>query len=428
MTLLDLFPSLRAAMVPRLDPALWPVTTGHDDRGRITVGGVALDDIADEYGTPTYVLDEDDVRHRCRTYRSAFPDGEIAYAAQALMTRGVADWVTGEGLALAVGSVGDLAIARAAGIDPRRIVFRGNATTASDLRTAVAAGVGRIVVGTHTEIRLLASVVPGRRQVLVRATPDTDVAAAARLVVEQPRLDPVGLHCRLGSRITDSDVYATAVADLIGQMEQIRRDHGIVLTRLDLGGGHAVPYRSGDPHLDPADLARAVDDALDDACARNRFPRPTLILEPGRGVVARAGVTLYRVVSVETGRDGTTFVTVDGGVGDHPQVSMSDARYDVVVANRHPVAVGIPATVLGRHGDAGDVLARDVPLPEDLHPGDVLAVPCTGAYHHALASSYGGFGRPPIVAVRGGVSRPLIRRETAADLLAREVGVRHPFR
>ncbi|RVW11152.1 diaminopimelate decarboxylase [Prescottella agglutinans] len=447
MTLLDIFPSLRAAMAPRLDPALWPVTTSHDDRGRIRVGGVALDDIADQYGTPTYVLDEDDVRHRCRTYRSVFPEAEIAYAAKALMIRSVASWVTQEGLSVDVCSSGELAIALSAGIDPRRIILHGNAKTASELRTAADAGVGRIVVDSHTEIRLLASVAAARQKVLVRVTPGIDIHghpavttgvddqkfgfpitgghadAAVRLVLEQANLELVGLHCHLGSQITDPRVFGTAVDRLIGQMDQVRRDHGPILTDLDLGGGHAVPYRPGDPQIDLTELARTIDDALDDACARNRFPRPQLTLEPGRAIVARAGVTLYRVVSVKTAPSGRIFAAVDGGMSDNPRVALYGAHYDIAVANRHPSGAHVPMTVVGRFCEAGDVLAHDVALPADLHPGDVLAVPCTGAYHHSLASSYNSVGRPPVVAVRGGNTRELVRRETVADLLSRDVGL-----
>ncbi len=263
---------------------------------------------------------------------------------------------------------------------------------------------------------------------LVHAEPGSDIAATARLVLDRPDLDPVGLHCRLGSRITDSRVFGTAIVDLIGQMEQVRRDHGIVLTQLDLGGGHAVPEYPGGPQLDLAALARDIADALDEACARNRFPRPTIVLEPGRGIVARAGVTLYRVVSTETDADGIRSVTVDGGSGDCPWDAANDGRRDIAVANRHPVAAGVPTTVRGRHGGSDRTLARGVLLPGDLHPGDVLAMPCTGAYHHSLASPYGGVGRPPVVAVRGGTARELVRRETVADLLSREVDARPVFR
>lgn len=336
MTLLEICPSLRAAMVPRLDPALWPVTTDYDDRGRIRVGGVALDDIADQFGTPTYVLDEDDVRHRCRTYRSVFPESEIAYAAPALIVRAVARWVANEGLSLDVCSAGELAVALAAGVDPARIVLHGNAKTAAELRAAVGSGVGRIVVDSHTEIRLLASLVQGRQKVLVRATPDIHghpavptgvddqkfgfpitggyLDTAVGLVLAQPGLDLVGLHCHLGSQITDSRLFATAIERIVGQMDRIRHDHGVILTNLNLGGGHAVPYRPGDRGLDLAELARVVDDALDAACARNRYPRPIVTLEPGRAIVARAGVTLYRVVSIKTVGGGRTFVAVDGGL------------------------------------------------------------------------------------------------------------------
>ncbi|QBJ95101.1 diaminopimelate decarboxylase [Rhodococcus sp. ABRD24] len=447
MTLLDIFPSLRTTMTPRLDPALWPVTTSHDDRGRISIGGVALDDIADQYGTPTYVLDEADVRHRCRTYRAAFPEAEIAYAGKALLIRAVADWITREGLSLDVCSAGELAIALSAGVDPRRIILHGNAKSATELRTAVDAGVGRIVVDSLTEIRLLASVAPRRQKVMIRVTPGIDIhghhavttgvddqkfgfplshnqtGEAARLVLEQPNLQLVGLHCHLGSQIADVECFRSAIARLVGQMAYIRSDHGVILTTLDIGGGHAVPYRPGDPQTDPAELAALVDDALDEACARNRFPRPQIVLEPGRAVVARAGVTLYRVVSIKTIPGGRTFVSVDGGMSDNPRVALYGARYDAAVANRHPTGRHTPMTVVGRFCEAGDILAVDVSLPVDLHPGDVIAVPCTGAYHHSLASSYNGVGRPPIVAVRNGNVRELVRRESVADLMGREIGI-----
>ncbi|WP_040687535.1 diaminopimelate decarboxylase, partial [Nocardia vinacea] len=170
------------------------------------------------------------------------------------------------------------------------------------------------------------------------------------------------------------------------------------------------------------ELADIIDDALDAACARNHFPRPNIALEPGRAIVARAGVTLYRVLSIKHIDGGRTYVTVDGGMGDNARVALYGANYEVVIANRHPCGPQMTATVAGRYCEAGDVLATDIRLPADLRPGEVLAVPCTGAYHHSLASSYNSVGRPPIIAVRDGRARQLIRRETTDDLLARDIG------
>ncbi|SDE11507.1 diaminopimelate decarboxylase [Rhodococcus tukisamuensis] len=445
MTLLEIFPSLRSAMTPRLDPAVWPASTHVDDHDRITVAGVALADIADQYGTPSYVLDELDLRHRCRTYREVFPEAEIAYAGKALLTRAVATWVTEEGLSLDVCSAGELAIALSAGVNPRRIIMHGNAKTPAELSAARDAGVGRIVIDSHAEITLLAATLTRRQNVLVRVTPGIDAHThravatgvtdqkfgfplehgqadeAVRRVLGQPRLNLIGLHCHLGSQITEVEHFRTAVDRMIAQMAQIRIDHGTILTELNLGGGHGISYVCGDPQLDLSSLAATLDDALDDACARHRFPRPRITLEPGRAVAGRAGVTVYRVVSVKHVTGGRTFVCVDGGMSDNPRVALYGAHYSVALANRHSIAAPAVVTVAGRHCEAGDELAVDVQLPSDLHPGDVLAVPGTGAYHHSLASTYNAVGRPPIVAVRDGRSRELIRRETVEDLLRREV-------
>ncbi len=445
MTLLDILPSLRAAMTPRLDPALWPSTTHVDELGRITVGGVALADVADRFGTPAYVLDEADVRHRCRTYRELFPEAEIAYAGKALLTRAVATWVREEGLSLDVCSAGELAIALSAGVDPMRIILHGNVKTSADLAAARAAGVGRVVVDSTTEITMLAATSRHRQNVLVRVTPDVDARThravttgvadqkfgfplahgqaedAIRRVLAQPHLNLVGLHCHLGPQITDPAHFGTAIDRAVAAMAQVRLDHGTILTQLNIGGGHGISYTAGDPCLDPTALAATVEDALDDACARHRFPRPRITLEPGRAIVGRAGVTVYRAVTVKRIHGGRTFVGVDGGMSDNPRVALYGARYAVALANRHSGAPVATMTVAGRHCEAGDQVAVDVPLPSDVRAGDVLAVPVTGAYHHSMAAPYNAVGRPPVVAVAGGSARVVVRRETVADLLRREV-------
>lgn len=446
MTLLEIFPSLRSGMPSRLDPAVWPQDTHYDGDGRITLGGVALADIADQYGTAAYVLDEDEVRARCRAYRKAFPEAEIIYAGKALMIRAVADWVSQEGLSVDVCSAGELAIALAAGVRPERIVMHGNGKTFDELETAVRSGVGRIVVDSLTEITMLSALATTPQRVLLRLTPGIDVHGhpavrtgvidqkfgfplgskmaleAVERILRRPNLELVGFHCHLGSQIYDPDYYGEAVRRMVGEMARVQQDHGLILTQLDLGGGHAVAYRGGDAEMNLIELADIIEDALDAACARHHFPRPSIALEPGRAIVARAGVTLYRVLSIKHIDGGRTYVTVDGGMGDNPRVALYGANYEVVIANRHPCGPQMTVTVAGRHCEAGDILATDIQLPADLHPGDVLAVPCTGAYHHSLASSYNSIGRPPIIAVRNGQSRELVRRETTADLLARDLG------
>ncbi|MFE5877460.1 diaminopimelate decarboxylase [Rhodococcus sp. NPDC056506] len=447
MTLLEIFPSLRGAMTPRMDPALWPISTRHDQSGRVCIGDVSLEEIADQYGTPTYVVDEADVRHRCRTYREIFPDSEIVYAGKALMIRAMASWVSDEGLGVDVCSAGELAIALAAGVDPKRIILHGNAKSVAELRAAVNAGVGRIVLDSPSEAVRLASVCTRPQKVLIRVTPGVDIhghkavstgildqkfglpASSEELertvsvVATATHLQLIGLHCHLGSQITDPEHFRPAIETMIAQMDDIRRTHRIILTELDLGGGHGIAYLPGDAQLDLTRLAHVIDDSLDDACTRNRFPRPEIVLEPGRAIAARAGVTLYRVQNIKSISGGRTFVSVDGGMSDNPRVSLYDSRYDVELVNRHSSAPLQEVTVAGRHCESGDEIVVGARLPADLHEGDLLAVPCTGAYHHSMASTYNSVGRPPVVAVLGGIARPLIRRESINDLLAREVGI-----
>jgi diaminopimelate decarboxylase len=445
MTLLDSLPSLHRAAPMRIDAGIWPITAQVDVAGRLCIGGVSLCELADEYGTPSYVIDEADFRYRARRYRTTMRGTRIVYAGKALLTTEVARWVSDEGLGLDACSPGELAVALAAGVDPRSIVVHGNAKSTSDLKSAAAAGVGRIVIDSGTEIALMASQLRTARQVLVRVTPDVDIHGhaavttgitdqkfgfaiaggdammAARRVLDQPMLQLVGLHFHLGSQVTDPDAYGESIRRTIALMAEIRTRHGVVLPELNIGGGHGVPYVTGDDELDLVELAEVIDDALDEACAAERYPRPMIVVEPGRALSARAGVTCYRVASIKTQPGGHTFVAVDGGMGDNPRVALYGARYTVAIANRHPLGPTKPVTVVGRYCEAGDVIARDVLLPTDLHPGDLLAVACTGAYHHSMASTFNMVGRPPVVAVRDGRARLLVRRETTEDLLLREV-------
>ncbi len=428
--------------IPRSGPS--PRIT--DEEGRLCVGGIPLTDIADEFGTPTYVIDETDFRHRARRYRKALRGIKVVYAGKSLLTTAVARWAREEGLGVDVCSAGELAVALAGGVDPARIIMHGNAKSPDELRDAVRAGVGRIVLDSCIEIAYLGGLARRRQPVLIRVTPDIDIhghravttgisdqkfgftldgdhaADAAKRVLAHPILDLVGLHCHIGSQVTDPALYGEAIRRMIAAMADIRAQHGVTLTELNIGGGHAVPYIASDRELDLGELARVIEDALDEACAAEHFPRPSIVVEPGRAISGRAGVTLYRVCSVKTQPGGRTFVAVDGGMSDNPRVSLYGAQYTVTLANRHPLGAKQQVTVAGRHCEAGDEIARDIELPADLHPGDLLAVACTGAYHHSMASNYNMVGRPPLVAVKDGRARALVRRETIADLLSRDCG------
>jgi diaminopimelate decarboxylase len=446
MTLLDMLPSIGRAAPRRLDPVIWPVTTHSDEEGRLCIGDVPLSDIADEFHTPTYVIDESDFRYRARRYRKVLRGVEVVYAGKSLLTTAVARWAREEGLGVDVCSAGELAVALAGGVDPARIIMHGNAKSPDELQEAVRTGIGRIVLDSCIEIAYLAGCARKRQPVLIRVTPDIDIhghravttgisdqkfgftlaedhaADAVKRVLAHPILDLVGLHCHIGSQVTDPALYGEAIHRMIAAMADIRAQHGVILTELNIGGGHAIPYVPGDRELELDKLAVVIEDALDEACAAEHFPRPTIVVEPGRAISARAGVTLYRVCSVKTQPGGRTFVAVDGGMSDNPRVSLYGAQYTVTLANRHSLGLKQRVTVAGRHCEAGDEIARDVELPVDLHPGDLLAVACTGSYHHNMASNYNMVCRPPLIAVKDGRARQLVRRETIADLLSRDCG------
>ena len=429
-----------------LAAGIWPRTTRLGPGGEISVGGVALADMAARYGTPAYIVAEADIRYRCRAYRQALPEAEIAYAGKAFLCRAMIRWIEQEGLSLDVCSAGELAVARSVSFPAERITLHGNAKTPGDLHAASNYGVGRIVLDSAAEIVRVAAVTRRYQRVLVRVTPGVDAHAhpsvatgvedqkfgfslssgaaadAVRRVLTHPELGLAGLHCHLGSQITRPEPYEEAARRLIALMAAVHDEHGLVLPELNLGGGHAVPYTEGDEAFDLTGFADRIRRVVRDECASFRLPVPRLTIEPGRAIVSRAMITLYRVLAVKRAAGGRTFVAVDGGMSDNPRPALYGARYSAHVA-RPASAPSQLVTVVGRHCEAGDVLARDVPLPADTRPGDLLAVPGTGAYTHSMASTYNMVGRPPVVAVRDGSARLLIRRETEADMLRRDIGL-----
>ena len=329
----------------------------------------------------------------------------------------MARWVVDEGVGIGVGSCGELAVALAAGVDPARIVLHGSAASVDELRAATAVGVGRVVVDSLMEIAYLACEARRPQRVLIRVTSDIDVhdwaAESAERILAQPLLELVGLHSDIGSQDADPAGYGEAIHRIIAVMADIRAVHGVILTELDISGGHVEDG-------DRPELGAVIADALDRACAAERFPRPRVVVESGRAISARAGATLYRVVSVRSQARGRTLVGVDGGVSDHPEPAFCGTKCTVALANRHELGPTRVVTVFGRH--PGDELPGDVELPADVRPGDLLAVACTGACQHSIASNYAMACRPPVIAVRHGRTRELIRRETTADLLARDLG------
>lgn len=449
MTLAELVPSVGSSGEPDLEDGLWPAGTMLANEGDLLFGGLPMTHLAAQFGTPCQLLDEAEVRRRARVFCRLLPEAEIAFAGKSLPCRSVYRWMAEEGLSLDVCSAGELAAARSAGWPGGRILVHGNVKTPEDLKAALAAQGSRIVIDSADEIDQLGVLARPGQQVLIRVTPGVDahthralatgvedqkfgfsLASGAALdavarVLDRPNLRLVGLHCHVGSQVNRVAVYEEAVRRMVGLIATIRDRHAVEVNQLDLGGGFAVPYQPGEFEFDLCGFAHRLRATLHYECAAHRVSPPKIIIEPGRSIVATAGVTLYRVIVVKTvaaaGGGVRKFVAVDGGMSDNPRPALYGARYTARLVGRHTRAARRPVTVVGRHCEAGDVLAEDVPLPDDIHAGDLLAVPVTGAYHHALASNYNLVCRPPIIGVRAGTARTLIRRESEEDLFRRDI-------
>jgi diaminopimelate decarboxylase len=394
--------------------------------GVLSIGGCDARELAREFGTPTYVVAEEDLRAGARTFVEALArehggPGEVVFASKAFPCTAVLRVFAEEGLGCDVASGGELHLALRAGFAPERLYLHGNAKSEAELRMALEAGVGTVVIDNEQEAGRLEALGGGPR-LLVRVVPGVDAEThehiltgqagskfgmppdAARALAE--RMEVAGLHMHIGSQLRSLDPYRRAVAALarVGDFEIY-----------DLGGGLGVPYLSGDELPDPVEWVTGVVAAAHAELGESK----SLVLEPGRALVASAGVTLYRVESVKPGAAGEQVVAVDGGMSDNLRPMLYGAAYDAALADRIG-AGGSACTVVGKHCESGDVLVRDVELP-DPRPGDVLVTPVTGAYGHAMANNYNGVPRPPVIFCSGGDARVVVRRETYEDLSARDV-------
>ena len=431
-----------------LEPRVWPRTAERSADGVLQLGGVDVRDLAAEFGTPAYVLDEADFRARCREWVSAFADGDVYYAGKAFLCTAVARWAAQEGLSLDVCTGGELAVALHAGFPVERLLFHGNNKSVEELTRAVEAGVGRVVVDSSVEVVRLAAVaaVAGVRQrVYVRVTPGVEAhtheyvqtgqedqkfgfslasgaaAEAVRQVLSLPSLELVGLHCHIGSHIFDVHGFKLAAHRMVAMLSEVRDEHGIVLPELDLGGGQGIAYTAADDPMDVQEYADGLRRIVERECAAVDLPVPRLAVEPGRAISGPTTVTLYEVGTVKELPGLRTYVSVDGGMSDNIRTALYDARYTAVLASRASDAGPENVTICGKHCESGDIVVHDVPLPGDLAPGDLVAVPASGAYHRSMASNYNHVPRPPVVAVLDGTARVVVRRETEDDLLRLDV-------
>ncbi|WP_377323448.1 diaminopimelate decarboxylase [Pimelobacter simplex] len=441
------------ADVNTLVPQLWPATAHKTESGDLVVGGLPLADLVAEHNTPAYVLDEDDFRGRARAFRDAFAEYDVYYAGKAFLSVAVARWVAEEGLHLDVCSAGELTVALRAGVEPARIGYHGNNKTVAELRRAVSAGVGRVIVDSFQEVERLAMVaadtgLPARAMVRVTAGVEAhtheyiatahedqkfgfsitsgDAFEAVRRLHEVPGVELLGLHSHIGSQIFDSAGFEVAVRRVLGLHARVATELGAVMPEMDLGGGFGIAYTTQDDPREPAQLAAELTAIVDHECRALDVARPRLSIEPGRAIVGPAMCTVYTVgtvkqVTLDAGAV-RTYVSVDGGMSDNIRTALYDADYSCTLAGRRSDATPVLARVVGKHCEAGDIVVRDEFLPGDIAPGDLLAVPGTGAYCRSMASNYNHALRPPVIAVKDGVARVIVRRETEDDLLATDLG------
>ncbi len=431
---------------------LWAQNVSKVD-GVLTVAGESVIDLAAEFGTPTYIVDEDDFRARARAFRDAFPDADVYYAGKAFLCVATARWVAEEGLRLDVCTGGELAVAQRAQFPPEHIALHGNNKSVSELRRAVELGVGRIIIDSVEEIDRLAAIAEelgATARVMVRVTAGVeahtheyistshedqkfgfsiaDGAAldAVRRVLEAPGLDLLGLHSHIGSQIFVTDGFEVAARRVLRLHAQIVAELGVTPPEFDLGGGFGIAYTTQDDPSTPADLARGMLKIVDDECAAMGIDVPQLSIEPGRAIAGPSTFTLYEVGTTKSvGLDGGAsrrYVSVDGGMSDNIRPALYGADYSCTLASRPSDAQPVLSRVVGKHCEAGDIVVKDEYLPNDVRSGDLLAVPGTGAYCRSLASNYNHVPRAAVVAVRDGEARVIVRRETEDDLLALDLG------
>ncbi|MCD6352383.1 MAG: diaminopimelate decarboxylase [Armatimonadetes bacterium] len=420
-----------------------------NEAGHLVLGGCDCVELADTFGTPLYVLDEELLRGNCRAYVQAFSSRveavEICYAGKALLTTGLARLVQQEGLGLDVASAGELYTALKADFPPERIKLHGNFKSDLELEMALDAGVGRIVVDSLSEIDRLqaaAARLGKEADVLLRVTPGIrahthdyvatghvdskfglGVASGAaeegtRRILACENLRLRGFHCHIGSQVFALDGFARATEIMVGFAARMRDELDYTAEELDMGGGLGIAYTHEDAPPTIDEFAEVLCSALLKATDEQAFPVPKLILEPGRSIVGPAGITLYRVGPVKEIPGVRTYVAVDGGLSDNPRPALYDAQYEAVVANKADLPTTVSVRVAGKHCET-DTLLPEISL-QPVEEGDVLAVFCTGAYNYAMASNYNRFPRPAMVLVRDGRAEVLVERESLEDLVRQD--------
>ncbi|WP_237572331.1 diaminopimelate decarboxylase [Mycolicibacterium lacusdiani] len=438
-------------------PHVWPRNAVRGDGGELSIAGVPVSTLAADYGTPLFVIDEDDFRSRCRDIAAAFGGGEhVRYAAKAFLCTEIARWIDQEGLSLDVCSGGEMAVALNADFPPERMALHGNNKSIGELTTAVKVGVGHVVVDSLLEIERLNAIAGDAgvvQDVLVRVTVGVEAHThefistahedqkfglslasgaamdAVRRVFAADNLRLVGLHSHIGSQIFDVAGFEIAAKRVIGLLRDVVAEFGVdktaQISTVDLGGGLGISYLPQDDPPPMDELATKLWEIVRSESAAVGLPSPKLVVEPGRAIAGPGTITLYEVGTVKDvaiAADRTRrYVSVDGGMSDNIRTSLYDAEYDARLVSRVSDASPTLARIVGKHCESGDIVVRDTWVSDDVGPGDLIGVAATGAYCYSMSSRYNLLGRPAVVAVRDGEARLVLRRETTDDLLSLEV-------
>ncbi|RRD47875.1 diaminopimelate decarboxylase [Tessaracoccus sp. OH4464_COT-324] len=436
-----------------LDEKLWPVGAVRDASGELVIGGAPVSQLVAQHGTPAYFIDERDFRARAVAFREAFAGWRIYYAGKSLLTRAIARWVMEEGLYLDVTTLGEMRVALAGGMPAGRLGFHGNNKSMEEIRYALEVGVGRFIIDSFQEIERIeraCAELGTTAQAMIRVTTGVEAhtheyiatahedqkfglsilggQALAGLVRCQhsPYIELDGIHSHIGSQIFETLGFEVAIRRTMKLAHQFKTATGQELRALDLGGGFGIAYTQADAPKPVEELSAAFTEMVAHECRALGLARPELSIEPGRAICGPAGVALYTVGTIKPveldGGKVRTYVSVDGGMSDNIRPALYAAEYSAVLANRSSTAEPLLSRVVGKHCEGGDILIRDVFLPGDIAVGDIIAVPGAGAYARSMASNYNQVPRPPVVAVRDGETRVLLRRETLDDLMLLDVG------
>ncbi len=423
--------------------------------GELCFAEQSTTELADKYGTPLYLMNEDRIRANCRRFLSAAqaafaPDIKtvILYASKAASFRGIYRIIADEHLGIDVVSPGEIFTAVSAGYPPENAFFHSNNKTDADIAYAIECGVGHIVADGEDEIRAVSSVASShgvRQKILLRVTPGIDphtfeavstgrvdskfgcaiengqAAAAVKLAMSLPGVKLDGFHCHVGSQIFDADVFVRTAQIMLDFIADIKLSLGYIPEYLDLGGGFGVPYTAGGNYPDIEDIMKQIAALVRKKCDACGIMPPIVCFEPGRAIVADAGMTLYTVGSVKRIPGYRSYVSVDGGMTDNPRFALYGAPYTVISADRPTACASERYSVVGRCCESGDIIQRDVPLPGDIKRGEHIACLTTGAYNYSMSSNYNRVPRPPIVMLRGGSSYLAVRRETPEDVAALDI-------